>query len=305
MKQVKKYLNMISPFNNMQDMPYTIYIVKKVLAFFVIYFGAAIVGEAIILSGLAVMGYDPLQGDMPVGNELLPYYGFIIFILLTILYCKQIEKRTMRSIGFTKDVFDYIVGLIVAVILLGAIMGICCITGCISYEGIRENVHYGYLLAMFGGFIIQSMGEEILSRGFLMLSLLKKLSIPLAIFISATVFAFPHFFTLFEMESKFVIIGIMNLYLISVIFSLLVICRSNIWTACGLHGVWNFLLYGVFGLTLSGSDANTAGVLCFHVNEPNILNGGMYGIESGIITTVMLGGVVILLCKYYIKRKVG
>lgn len=64
---------------------------------------------------------------------------------------------------------------------------------------------------------------------------------PLAIAISSTAFAYPHFATLFEAETEFAIIGTINLYLVSTVFSLLVITRSNIWTACGLHGIWSKL----------------------------------------------------------------
>ena len=116
MKQIKKYLKMISPFNNEQEMPNAIYAVKKFLAFLAIYFCAAVLGEAIIVSGLMAMGYNPLQGDMPTEGlagytvGLFPYYGFLIFILLTMLYCKFVEKRGLQSMGFQKPLSDYIVG---------------------------------------------------------------------------------------------------------------------------------------------------------------------------------------------------
>ena len=70
-----------------------------------------------------------------------------------------------------------------------------------------------------------------------------------------------------------------------------------------MHGVWNFLLYGVFGLNLSGSEENATGVLCFKVEEFNLLNGGMYGIEASVITMVVLGVAVVLVWKYYGRDK--
>lgn len=299
MKQAKQYLRMINPFNDTQEIPNAVYVMKKILAFIILYYCAAVIGEAIIIGGVSAMGYDPLHGEMPAGSELFPYYGYSIFILCTVLYCKLIEKRNLRSMGFSKSVWDYIVGAGIAVIILAVIMGMCCITGCISYEGISKNANYGYLVILFGGFIIQSMGEEVLCRGFLMPTLLKKVSMPVAVFISSTAFAFPHFSSLFEMEMQFRIVGALNLYLISVIFSLLILCRSNIWVACGLHGVWNFLLYGVFGLNLSGNEANAAGILSFKVETSTILNGGIYGIESSIITTIVLAIAAALLYKWY------
>jgi membrane protease YdiL (CAAX protease family) len=302
MKQLKNYMKMINPFNNEQEMPITIYILKKFLVFIVIYLISGVAGEAIIIGGLSAMGYQPLQGIMPSENvtALIPYYMFVIFILVGILYCKLVEKRTLKSLGFSKKISDYVWGMVIGSILIVAVMGLCCIVGTISYTGVQSHIDYMYLVALFVGLIIQSMGEELLCRGFLMTSLLKKTSAPIAIFVSAAVFALPHLTSLFEAELGFAVIGTINLYLVSVIFSLLAIHRSNIWISCGLHGIWNFLLYGVFGLTLSGNEANTSGILSFQISNANIINGGAYGIEAGIATTLVLGIAIILLSQ---KRK--
>ncbi len=79
--------------------------------------------------------------------------------------------------------------------------------------------------------------------------------------------------------------------------------RSNIWIACGLHGTWNFILYGIMGLSLSGSKINSDGIMKFETNSSNIMNGGIYGIEASIITTVILGVVVIVLVKHWQNRR--
>lgn len=307
MKQLKNYMKMINPFNNEQEMPITIYILKKFLAFIVIYLISGVAGEAIIIGGLSAAGYQPLQGIMPSQNVtvLIPYYMFAIFIVVGILYCKLVEKRTLKSLGFNKKVSDYVWGMVIGSILIVAVMGLCCSCGTISYTGVQNHIDYMYLLALFVGLIIQSMGEELLCRGFLMTSLLKKTSVLTAIFVSATAFALPHFTSLFEAELGFAVVGTINLYLVAVIFSLLAIQRSNLWISCGLHGMWNFLLYGVFGLTLSGNEANTSGIFSFRISNANIINGGDYGIEAGIVTTLELGTAIICLCQRRKTQKNG
>lgn len=301
MNQIKKLIKMVNPFNNVDDVPMPLFIFKKVAAFFILYFAAAVLGEAIIIGLLSAMGYDPLHGVMPSGNtaELIRYYGFSLFMITAILYCKLVEKRTMKSMGFRKPVYDYISGAVVAVVLLAVIMGICCITGAISFENINENVDYTFILGLFGGFVLQGAAEEALSRGFLMLSLSKKFKTPMAIFISATVFMSLHYSTIKDFECKYAVTSVINLYLISIIFSLLMLCRTNIWIACGLHSVWNFVLYGVFGLTLSGNEAATSGILCFKAESANLINGGEYGIEASIITTIILSIMALLLYRYW------
>lgn len=155
MKQVKKYLKMVNPFNNMEEMPTPIYVAKKLLAFLLLYFVVgSIAGEVVIIGGLSLMGYDPLHGIMPDGEilMLIQYYGFGFFLLATILYCKFVEKRTMKSMGFNKSILDYLSGGFFAIILLAVIVGLCCLTGSMSYTGIGKDINLGFKFALFGAF---------------------------------------------------------------------------------------------------------------------------------------------------------
>lgn len=304
MKQVKKFLKMVNPFNNMEEMPTAIFITKKILAFIFIYLVAGILGEAIVIAGLTVAGYDPLHGVMPEQNIsiLIPYYVFIVFALVTFIYCRIVEKRSPKALGFNGKIYDYIAGLIIAVVLLAVIMLVCSAFGGITYTGINKNINWLYIIALLGGLVIQGAAEETLCRGFLMTALSRKVPEWLTVICTATAFAVPHFSTIFESDLQYAIIGVINLYLVSVVFSLLVLIRSNVWVACGLHTIWNFLLYGVFGLNLSGSEADVSGILSFKTEGTNIINGGQYGIEASIITTVVLGMAVIILC--YVRKKI-
>lgn len=304
--KTKNFIRNINPFNNAQEMPTALYIVKKILAFFLIYGVSAILGEAVIIGILTAMGYDPLNGVMPTGlfAELLKNYGMALFIAIALIYCKFIEKRKLKSIGFNKKVYDYIIGGAIALILLAVIAFACCVTGVMSFNGITSGANALYLIALFAGFLIQGSAEEVICRGFLLPSLSKKTSLPLAIFVSSTAFALPHLPSILEADAGFAVIGILNLYLVSVVFSLLFILRSNIYIACGLHSVWNFILYGAMGLSVSGSNSNENALMSFNENAENILSGGAYGLEASIITTIALAAVMVILAKLCHKRRV-
>ena len=174
----------------------------------------------------------------------------------------------------------------------------------LSFSGIAAGIDVVYLIALFFAFLIQSLAEETICRGFLLPSLSKKTSLPLAIFVSSTAFALPHLSSLLSADTKFAVVGIINLYLVSVVFSLLFVLRSNIFIVSGLHCVWNFVLNGVMGLSVSGSDSNASGVLNFEVHSSNILNGGVYGLEASIIATVVLGISAVVLAIICHKRGV-
>lgn len=302
--KIKNLIKNISPFNNTNEMPTTLFIIKKILAFFFIYGLAAVVGEVIVIASLTALGYDPLNGVMPSENvaQLIQYYGFAVFFIVAMLYCRLIEKRNPKSLGFNKKGFDYIIGSVLAIVLLAIIAGVLCVTGTLNFVGFNSGVNVIQLVLLFAAFIIQSLAEETICRGFLLKSLSKKTSLPVAIFVSSTAFALPHLSSILSADAGFAIIGVINLYLVSIIFSLLFMLRTNIYIVAGLHCVWNFILNGVMGLSVSGSDANSNALMNFEVNANNLLSGGVYGLEASIITTVVLGIATIILVRLFHKR---
>ncbi len=294
---MKKHILNLLPFNNRIEMSGTEYVIKKVLAFVLIFFVAGILGEAVVIGAYTATGYDPLHGVMPEGQiaALVPYYGYILFSITAVLYCKLIEKRSLQDIGLTKPGTDYLLGIGIAVAMLVFVVIICLVTGSASFLGINRDVSIKDLLLWGLAFIIQGSEEEILCRGFLMNTLKKKIPVPAAVFISSTAFVVPHLIMTSILDSGLVyaIIGIVNLYLVSVLFSIIVLWRGNIWISCGLHAAWNYVLNVILGLTVSGNDAKMDGLFLIGINKLNVINGAEYGFEAGIATTVIT---IIMIC---------
>ncbi len=171
------------------------YVIRKLLAFGLIYGLSAVIGEGIIIGLLYGMGYDPLQGEIPSGllGEILPYYGFSIFLFVTIFYCRFVEKRTLKDLGFTPNWKEYLRGLFLAIALLLIIIGVCCLCGGLQFQGYNRNGISWSLVFRLLAFMIQGATEEVMCRGFLLQTLLKKIPVPIAIIISSIAFAFPHF----------------------------------------------------------------------------------------------------------------
>ena len=157
------------------------------------------------------------------------------------------------------------------------------------------------ILLLFGGFIIQGATEEILCRGIVLHALKEKTSVWIAIALSTVLFIMPHWSSLFDGGTVYGVIGVANLVLISIIFSLLTIRFQSIWAACGLHSFWNAILYSVLGLNLSGKDETVTAIFNMQSVGKNIWNGGEYGIEASVITAVVLALGVGLI--WYMNRK--
>lgn len=299
---MKKIIIRINPFKKDEgDISKGLYVIKKLLGFFLVYISSMIIGEVIVVFGLNLAGYDFLQGEMPNDDVmmLIKYYGFSIHLIITILYCKFIENRDVESMGIVKAniVKSYFLGTGIAMMLLSIIFTLCLISGSIFYNGENNDISVILILLYLGGFGIQGAMEEVMCRGFLMNSLRCKVSIQIAILISSFMFTFPHLSTLFQFSILVRIIGIVNLLLFSIMVSLLMIKYNNIWVSCAVHSVWNFVLTIIIGINVSGSN-KTSSVFNFNVNKSiELLSGGQYGFEAGLICTVVLSLFIIMLLR--------
>jgi membrane protease YdiL (CAAX protease family) len=286
---IKKVVKSINPFNQNDNILTSLYIVKKILAFVSIYVIGVIIAEPIVIALHFAIGLNIFKGEMLSMQSMLlmKYYGYICMLVVCLVYCKKVERRSLKDIGFNSKFSSYFLGSFLGIIILGVSLGLIVLTKNMAFNGLATNLNFTIIFAFLGAFIVQGAMEETLCRGFLMTSLSKKVSNVAAIGISSLVFVYPHFSSLFINGVIYGVIGAINLILVSIIFSLLVISGKNIWIACGMHSFWNFCAFNVFGLNLSGTERSTA-ILSFTSSSKNIINGGAYGIESSIVTTLVL-----------------
>ena len=299
---MKQFLKNISPFNNRTEMPTLLFVVKKILAFWLCYIAGLFIAEGAIIILHFALGKNMLVGDVfdPQTITLIMYYGYIVMAGVALLYWKLIEKKPLSEMGLTKRFGNYLIGILAGVLLLAVSVAAIVFTGSIKYHGIYNNADILMILLLFGGFIIQGATEEILCRGIVLHTLKEKTSVAVAVNVSTVLFIMPHCSSLFEQGVVYGILGVCNLALISTIFSLLTIRFKSIWAACGLHSFWNAILYSVLGLNLSGNDETVTAIFNMQSVGKNIWNGGEYGIEASIITTVVLAIAAAII--WYVSR---
>lgn len=287
---MKQFLKNISPFNNRTEMPILLFIAKKFLAFWVCYIAGLFIAEAAVIILHFAVGKNMLIGDVFDGQTitLITYYGYAIITGVALLYWRFIEKKPLSEMGLTKHFGNYFIGAFIGVLLLAISVGAIVLTSNIEYRGIYENADIMLIFLLIGGFVIQGATEEILCRGIVLHALKEKTSIWIAIDVSTILFIMPHCSSLFEQGFVYGILGVCNLVLISIIFSLLTIRFKSIWAACGLHSFWNTILSSVLGLNLSGNNETVTAIFNLQSIGKNIWNGGKYGIEASVITTAVL-----------------
>lgn len=300
---MKQLLKNISPFNNRTEMPTALFIVKKVLAFWLCYIAGLFIAEQVVILLHFPFGKNMLVGDVFDAQTitLIIYYGYIVMAGIALLYWKLIEKKPLSEMGLTKHFGSYFIGTITGVLLLAISVVAIILTGNIKYHGVFENADILVIILFIGGFIIQGATEEFLCRGIVLHTLKEKTSLWIAIAVSTVMFVIPHWSSLFAGETIYGVSGAANLVLISIIFSLLTIRFKSTWAACGLHSFWNAVLYSVLGLNLSGNDETVTAIFNMQSVGKNIWNGGEYGIEASIITTVVLAIATVLI--WFANRK--
>lgn len=218
----------------------------------------------------------------------------IAMTVLVMLFCKFLQKRKMSSLGFHKKgwVKEYLIGWGVGFVLFSAAVVICVLTGSLTIEGISPTFTIGTFLIFVVGFIIQGMSEEVLCRGYFLVSVGRRYSMLAAIIANSVFFAALHL-----LNSGISILAVVNLTLFGVFASVYFIKRNDIWGICAVHSVWNLVQGNVYNIRVSGMELSCSLLSSEIVEGKELIHGGAFGLEGGLaVTVVLVVGTVILLC---------
>lgn len=299
MSKILSIIKDINPFSNKKVDNKILYTLKILLSAGIVYFASLIIAEGIIIGGSYLFGYNATDKQMPYDIMLIcTFYGYLITILLFILFTKKINKIELDIIGLDKNIKTVFKGLLIGIVSLSLIIISLIICGAVKFNGINGNINWLFFILYLFGYLIQSFMEELICRGFLLHRLKGEISIILAVIIGILFFSIGHFSKMFADGALIGIIGIINLIIISLIFVVITLKNKNIYGATGFHFIWNFALFNVIGLNLSGLETTNSIFKMEVVNK--FLTGCSYGVESSIITTIIL--IIVLL--FAMRKKV-
>lgn len=243
-------------------------------------------------------GIDPIKltgytTNMPQDIMIVALFSTLIATILTVVYCRFIERRSLHSMGFVKKkgVYDYFLGLLIGVILFSFSVLIAYLTGSVEFNGLNSNIPYGIILLFLLAFIIQGMSEEVILRGYLMVSLSTKIPVIAAILINSIIFSIMHFSNPGASP-----LAAINIALFGIFASIFALKSDSLWGVCGIHSAWNFVQGNFFGFKVSGLDTSSS-ILSFTSFEAgSLFNGGTFGMEGGLGVTIALAvGIIIVL----------
>lgn len=229
------------------------------------------------------------------GYMIIMLFADIMMIVIVVLFAKLIQKRKIHTIGFTKKGFakEYFVGMVAGFVLFSAAILICVITGALKINGLSAQIPVFLITMYFLGYLVQGMAEEVLCRGYFMVSVARKYSMITAILVNALAFAALHLF-----NNGITVLAFINLTLFGIFASVYFVKRGNIWGIAALHSVWNFVQGNFYGIQVSGMRLSSSVLSAEVVEGAGFINGGSFGLEGGIAVTICLviGTVILLLC---------
>lgn len=230
---------------------------------------------------------------------LLIVYNTALTLILAYIFAKKILKRTDLSLGLVDDnkIKSYRKGILLGFGLLTIIL---LILKFIDFAQIDKNPN-GFNLKLFLIFLpawmIQGFEEEFLLRGILMNQMAARGNIWVAILANSIIFSVFHLG-----NAGFDLMASINIFLIGLIFSLLFYIKDSLYLAGAAHSFWNMAMANIYGIPVSGYDSTRVSLFTTSLNGPDIMSGGAFGLEASIITSLVLGLVLIYLITK-IKKK--
>jgi len=237
----------------------------------------------------------------PSSGQLLTLSAVVSFPSLTLatwLARRLFDRRSFRSLGFEPGGLagrDLLIGFFLPGLLFGLIFAVERALGWIRVEGwLWDSRPALGVLAVVGGslavFAVVAFYEELTFRGYYLYNLTDGLGLGPAVLLSSLVFALAHAGNPFASW-----ISTIGLIAAGLFLAYAWLRTRRLWLPIGLHLGWNFFQGTVFGFPVSGTTA--PGLLLQRAEGPQLLTGGGFGPEAGLIVlpAMLLGAWLIRL----------
>ena len=239
---------------------------------------------------LLIIAYSFMQGILfeyvfrsLVGYNIISVLCSYIFSAgILLFFVKYFEKTTYDYFGFSKEnnLVPIKAGFGLAIFSVVGVVAILLISNNISLT-LSNDFKISTIIILFILVLIQGFLEEIVFRGYLMTRLAAKKGKWIAIILSSL------FYLVFRMSNPTTSkLDLINIFLISIVMSLLYWYFDNILVIAIFHAFWNCISGVILGFNISGIRVSDSLFAVKAISDKQILIGGSYGIEGSIIATV-------------------
>ncbi|MCK9685021.1 CPBP family intramembrane glutamic endopeptidase [Scleromatobacter humisilvae] len=197
------------------------------------------------------------------------------------LYVRVVEQRAVAELGWRGAVAEIAAGLAGGAALVGAVVGSLVLVSIYRIDGVNAAAASG-LVAGFAQMMFVGVFEELLMRAVLFRLLERSLGSWAALVISSLLFGLAHLPGNGAGTLALVIAIVAGAF-----FGAAWLATRRLWLCAALHVGWNFTLGHVFSAAVSGHE-RTPGLVEGHLQGPDWVTGGAYGLEASVLTLAFL-----------------
>ncbi|MBR1796506.1 MAG: CPBP family intramembrane metalloprotease [Clostridiales bacterium] len=210
---------------------------------------------------------------------------------VVLLFIRIIQRRKIRTAGFVKKnaLKHYLIGLLIGSGMFAVSIGICVMLGALKISCAGGFSPYAMLI-LFLGWMIQGNSEEVMCRGYLLVSVSRRYNVAVGVLFNSLIFGALHLG-----NNGVSVLPIVNIVLFGIVMSLVFLKTGNIWMVSAMHTSWNFVQGNVFGVLVSGGSMGDTILLSKFTEGRDIINGGDFGLEGGLAVTLVLIITIVIL----------
>ena len=233
------------------------------------------------------------EASMEVTQRLMESDGYmigmlfsdIVMMLIVFLFCRFIQKRKLRTLGFIKKgmLKEYGLGMLLGFAFFSVCVLLGVLFGGLKIEGISPEFSIGIFVAYLLGYMVQGMTEEVLCRGYFLGSYARRYPVYAAVLADSLLFASLHL-----LNSGISVLAFINITLFGIFASIYFIRRGSIWGIGAFHSIWNLVQGNFYGIKVSGTPVGNTLFTTQAIAGKSLWNGGDFGMEGSLICTIVL-----------------
>ena len=200
---------------------------------------------------------------------------------------KDLGLRDFKT-GFKKD---GVIGLLLGFGMCTLIFMILLLTDSVRIDSVNLTLSPSGI-GLIPTVLLVGFAEELFCRGLLMSVLRRSQNKYLIMLLPSVIFGAIHI-----ISPNVTAMSLINIILIGFVLSYMYYRSGSLWMCIGFHITWNLFQSIIYGMPVSGLNFNS--LMTTHYPTANLLNGGAFGIEGGILTTAANVLLLVFLFFYY------
>ena len=226
----------------------------------------------------------------------------IIGIPLVIIITRYLWRRSWEWMRFRFNTAFFGYGILLGLILPSIVLGLLFSLDMATI--VATPARFGFLdvlaiiVGTVGFIMVVALSEEIVFRGMAVREWAVRMGWPLATILGGLYFGLAHLIVLIPsiagLEAAWIVFSAL---IAGILFTAMYIRTKSLWMPIGFHLGWNLCLQLIFGTTVSGQEASF-GLYRTELSGPAFLTGGLFGIESSVITYVLCIVAAMLFLRY-------